>query len=151
LVAHPNKQREWLDVESISGSGDISNYAQNVWLVSRNYKDKFEQQAKNTYPQTTIQDILNSEATNILEIGKCRDKGAAVGKIVKFWFEMESNRLKSDPYEVINYNWQVNEKQMTMQGIASSYEVSEGSSAFCITPDMPFAPPQPEVENNCPF
>jgi hypothetical protein len=52
---------------------------------------------------------------------------------------------------VINYNWQVSEKQMTMQGIASSYEVSEGSSAFCITPDMPFAPPQPEVENNCPF
>jgi hypothetical protein len=151
LVAHPNKQREWLDVESISGSGDISNYAQNVWLVSRIYKDKFEQQAKNTYPQATIQDILNSEATNILEIGKCRDKGAAVGKIVKFWFEMESNRLKSDPYEVINYNWQVSEKQMTMQGIASSYEVSEGSSAFCITPDMPFAPPQPEVENNCPF
>ena len=124
LVAHPNKNRQWIDCDSISGSGNIANYAQNVFLVSRIYPDTFELQAKDAMSKEKIQDILLSGCTNIIEIAKCRDKGAAMGKIVKLWFEIESNRLKADPYEVINYNWQEQSAQQTIDDL-SSYEFAD--------------------------
>lgn len=124
LVAHPNKNRDWIDCDSISGSGNISNYAQNVLLVSRIYPDTFENQAKNAMSKEKIQDILASECTNIIEIAKCRDKGSAMGKVIKLWFEIESNRLKSDPYEVINYNWQETAHQTSIEDLPS-YELQD--------------------------
>lgn len=113
LVAHPNKNRQWLDCDSISGSGSIANYAQNVLIVHRIFPDTFEMQAQGALSKDKIQDIATSGCTNIIEIAKWRDKGSAMGKIVKLWFEIESNRLKSDPYEVINYNWQENAEQQS--------------------------------------
>lgn len=128
LVAHPNKNRQWLDCDSISGSGSIANYAQNVLIVHRIFPDTFEMQAQGALSKDKIQDIATSGCTNIIEIAKWRDKGSAMGKIVKLWFEIESNRLKSDPYEVINYNWQENAEQQSF-GDLPSYESS-----------MPFTP-----------
>lgn len=126
LVAHPNKNRQWIDCDSISGSGNIANYAQNVFLVSRIYPDTFEIQAKDAMAKEKIQDILSSGCTNIVQIAKYRDKGTAMGKIIKLWFETESNRLKSDPYEVINYNWMEMPSQQTID--MPSYEVGQADS-----------------------
>lgn len=124
LVAHPNKNRQWLDCDSISGSGSIANYAQNVLIVHRIYPDTFEMQAQGALSKDKIQDILASGCTNIIEIAKWRDKGSAMGKIVKLWFEIESNRLKADPYEVINYNWQENAEQQSF-GDLPNYESAD--------------------------
>lgn len=126
LVAHPNKNRDWIDCDIISGSGNIANYAQNVFLVSRIYPDTFELQAKEAFTKDKIQDILLSGCTNIIQIAKYRDKGTAMGKIIKLWFEVESNRLKSDPYEVINYNWQEQQTQHSL-GLPS-YEIDSAFS-----------------------
>ena len=125
LVAHPNKQRQWLDCDSISGSGSIANYAQNVLIVHRIYPDTFESQAAGAMSKEKIVDIQTSGCTNIIEIAKWRDKGAAMGKIVKLWFEIESNRLKSDPYEVITYNWQEQATQTNLDAIGDmpNYEI----------------------------
>ena len=72
-----------------------------------------------------IADIQTSGCTNIIEIAKWRDKGAAMGKIVKLWFEIESNRLKSDPYEVMTFNWQEQATQANLDGIGDmpNYEI----------------------------
>lgn len=105
LVAHPNKERVWLDVASVCGSSNIGNMAMNVFLLSKIYPDTFEQQASQSMSKTVIQDILSSNCSSILQIGKCRNKGSAIGKVIKLWFEEESNRLKSDPYENIVLGW----------------------------------------------
>lgn len=125
LVAHPNKQRQWLDCDSISGSGSIANYAQNVLIVHRIYPDTFESQAAGSLSKDKITDIQTSGCTNIVEIAKWRDKGSAMGKIIKLWFEVESNRLKSDPYEVITYNWQEQATQTSIDiiGDMPNYEI----------------------------
>lgn len=125
LVAHPNKQRQWLDCDSISGSGSIANYAQNVLIVHRIYPDTFESQAAGSLSKDKIADIQTSGCTNIVEIAKWRDKGSAMGKIIKLWFEVESNRLKSDPYEVITYNWQEQATQTSIDiiGDMPNYEI----------------------------
>lgn len=150
LIAHPNKLKDWITVESISGSGNIGNYAQNVFLISRIFPDTFEQQAAGSLSKKNIQDIITSKCTNIIEIAKLRDKGAAVGEIIKLWFEVESNRLKGDPYEVINYNWQERGSQQNMNFESHSYEIGLSSLASSDTPDMPFLPPT-EADENCPF
>jgi len=54
----------------------------------------------------TYQGILDSKCTNVIEIGKFRNKGSLVGHYIEFWFELESNRLKNDLAENIIYNWE---------------------------------------------
>lgn len=137
LVAHPNKNRQWLDCDSISGSGSIANYAQNVLIVHRIYPDTFETQAQGALSKEKIRDIATSECTNIIEIAKWRDKGSAMGKIIKLWFEIESNRLKSDPYEVINYNWQENATQQSF-GDLPNYESAEPFAPADESEEAPF-------------
>lgn len=114
LIAHPNKERVWLDVASVCGSSNIGNMAMNVFLLSKIYRETFEQQASQSMSKQTIQDILDSKCSSILQIGKCRNKGSAIGKVIKLWFEEESNRLKSDPYENIVLGWADEPQQMDM-------------------------------------
>lgn len=143
LVAHPNKSNPngWLNADMISGSGNIGNYAHNIFILSRIFPDTFANQAQGALSKKDIDDILQSQCTNIIEISKLRDKGAAVGKIIKLWFEIESNRLKADPYEVINYNWQETPRQISMDDLPS-YEFDSPFSTPSDTFD-PFAPADP--------
>jgi hypothetical protein len=146
LLAHPNKAKDWITIDSISGSGNIGNYAQNVFLVSRIFEDTFEQQVSGALSKKVVADILSSGCTNIIEIAKLRDKGAAVGNVIKLWFEIESNRLKGDPYEVVNYNWQENPVQQCMGFEQANYEIGLSSFASDATPDIPFALPDNNEE-----
>lgn len=130
LVGHPNKSLGFLRPNSISGSGNMPDLAQNIFICHRVNTD-FERSAADFLPKSTLDDILSSGCTNVIEICKCRDKGSAVGTFVKLWFEIESNRLKSDPYEVINYNWQEQTAQTSINDLPS-YEI-----------DTPFSNPDP--------
>lgn len=123
LVGHPNKSLGFLRPNSISGSGNMPDLAQNIFICHRINTD-FERSASEFLPKDTLNDILTSGCTNVIEICKCRDKGAAVGTFVKLWFEIESNRLKSDPYEVINYNWQEIGHQTSIEDLPS-YELQD--------------------------
>lgn len=104
LVAHPNKSRGFLRSDFISGTGDIGNKADYIFLLHRIGFD-FENNAKAFLPPLVLRDILDSRCTNCIEIDKCRDKGTAVGKFVKLYYERESNRLKNNISENIIYNW----------------------------------------------
>lgn len=104
IVAHPNKSSGFIRVDNISGSGDISNKADNVMLMHRINQD-FKNNAKGVINPYLYSDILTSGCTNAIEIGKFRTKGSLVGEFVKLYFEMESNRLKNSVAESLNYSW----------------------------------------------
>lgn len=104
LVAHPNKASGFLRVDNISGSGDISNKADNVMILNRVNMD-FRNNAPTYIGRANFNEIIESGCTNCIEIAKFRDKGSLVGSFIKLWFEFESNRLKNDIAENVNYNW----------------------------------------------
>jgi hypothetical protein len=104
IVAHPNKSSGFIRVDNISGSGDISNKADNVMLMHRINQD-FKNNAKGILSSFTYNDILSSGCTNAIEVGKFRTKGSLVGEFAKLYFEMESNRLKNSQTESIIYAW----------------------------------------------
>ena len=113
IVAHPNKSGTFLRPNSISGSGHIPDLAQNVFILHRIGKD-FQVNAKEFLSKVTLEEILESGATNCMEICKCRDKGSAVDHFINLYFETESNRLKNSIAENIHYGW---EEQPTQQPI----------------------------------
>lgn len=105
LVAHPNKSMGFLRANSISGTGNLPDLAHNVFIIHRINQD-FENQARNFFPARMVDDILASRCTNLIEVCKCRDKGAATGEFIKLFFEPESNRLKDSFAEHIRYGWE---------------------------------------------
>lgn len=143
LIAHPNKNREWLDVASVCGSSNIGNLAQNVFLLSKIYPENFEQQAQGTLSKKQIADILASKCSTILQIGKCRDKGTAIGKIVKLWFETESNRLKTDEWENFIYGWADEPHQIDMPLDPIQYDTPFASASSDFDPFAPADPDEP--------
>ena len=125
LVAHPNKSSGYLRIDNISGSGDISNKADNVFILSRINTD-WKNNAASFMNKFVYNDILQCGCTNVIEIGKFRSKGSLVEQYAKLWFELESNRLKNDLAESIVYNWSEEHEEATLP-----FEAAEDS-------DLPF-------------
>ena len=111
LVAHPHKSLGYVRIDNIGGSGDISNKADNVFIMSRVNND-FKATAGEFLEKLDLVDIVSSGCTNIIEIAKFRAKGTLMGDIVKLWFEEESNRLKNYDTENIVYNWNNNQEEI---------------------------------------
>ena len=124
LVAHPHKSIGYIRIDNISGSGDIPNKADNVFIVSRVNND-FRTSAPEYLDKFEVEDVIRSGCTNVIEIGKFRTKGTLMGKLVKLWFEEESNRLKNDIAESVSYGWE--------------YQASQGEIDYGESDDMPFA------------
>ena len=104
-ICHPNKTAGFLRMNSISGSGHLPDIAQNTFIIHRINQD-FDNLSKEFLGKGVRQEIMDSGCTNVVEICKCRDKGAATDHFIKLWFELESNRLKNDIAESIRYGWQ---------------------------------------------
>lgn len=104
LICHPNKSGTFLRVNNISGSGHIPDYAQYIFICHRLGMD-FTNNSKEFLSPKTISEIVDSGCTNCIEICKCRDKGTAVDKFIKLYYEIESNRLKNSIAEHIIYGW----------------------------------------------
>lgn len=101
LVAHPRKQNDFLRKESISGTADLTNIADNVFLIHRVGKD-FEKRAGEFFGEDKIGDYLNY--SNIIEVAKNRQLGI-VDHLVGMYYEMESRRLKNSVAEYVVYGW----------------------------------------------
>lgn len=104
LVAHPHKSIGYIRIDNISGSGDIANKADNVFIISRVNND-FKATAQEFLDKREFDDIIDSGCSNVIEIAKFRAKGTLMGSLVKLWFEEESNRLKNEEAENVIYNW----------------------------------------------
>lgn len=110
LVAHPRKQNDFLRKESISGTADLTNIADNVFLIHRVGKD-FEKRAGEFLGAEKVLPYL--QYSNVLEVAKNRQMGI-VDHLVGMYFEMESRRLKNTVAEHIVYGWQEEPEQESM-------------------------------------
>lgn len=102
LVCHPRKESSFLRKESISGTADLTNIADNVFLLHRVGKD-FETRAGEFFGKEKASEYM--QYGNILEVAKNRQFGI-VDLLVGMHYEVESRRLKNTIAEHIVYGWQ---------------------------------------------
>lgn len=102
LVCHPRKQTTFLRKESISGTADLTNIADNVFIIHRVGRD-FEERATEFLGATEVQKYMTY--SNLIEVCKNRNFGV-VDYIAGMYFEPESKRLKNDIAEHIQYGWE---------------------------------------------
>ena len=101
LVAHPRKQNDFLRKEGISGTADLTNIADNVFLLHRVGND-FEKRAGEFFGKDKVVNYMNF--SNIVEVAKNRQMGI-VDHLVGMYYEVESRRLKNDIAEHVVYGW----------------------------------------------
>ena len=142
LVAHPHKSLGYIRIDNISGSGDIANKADNIFIMSRVNND-FRTSAQEYLEKMEYESVISSGCTNIVEIGKFRAKGTLMGSVIKLWFEEESNRLKNDIAENVIYNW--NESVLAEEQPISYQQPAYVPLAPQVSNDMPFAAPTGEA------
>ena len=111
LVAHPRKQNDFLRKESISGTADLTNIADNVFLIHRVGQD-FQKRAGDFLGEGKVQEYLGF--SNVLEVAKNRQMGI-VDHLVGMYYEMESRRLKNSIAEHIVYGWASDDIQKSTQ------------------------------------
>lgn len=102
VVAHPNKSMTFLRKENISGSGDMANFAENIFIVHRVNND-FQKR----FPEFIGQEkaVQYFKYGNVLEVAKNRDLGV-VDFYVGLYYEMESKRFLNDFTDNPCYGWQ---------------------------------------------
>ena len=110
LVAHPRKVMTFLRKNDISGTSDIGNLADNIFIMHRCNKD-FERGMKEFYGADAYNDFEDWD--NTIEIAKDRIHGS-VDSFVKFKYEKESRRFLNYDGEVRTYGWNKGETQMYM-------------------------------------
>lgn len=143
IVAHPNKSGGFLRMNSVSGSGHITDLAQNVFILHRVNRD-FNANAPEFLGADVVGSITSSGCTNCIEICKCRDKGSAIDTIIRLFFEAESNRLKDSEWESINYGWIKQNVQLSatamMQNIAFDQQGNRNDDLFASgsSDDVPY-------------
>lgn len=121
LVAHPRKVTTLIRKNDISGTGDISNAADNIFLMhrcNRDFKNAgtefFGKKFKGFFLKDKDgNDIASAEYENMVEIAKNRMMGAQ-DEFCGMFYEIESRRFKNTPDEVREYGWNIDGVQMDM-------------------------------------
>lgn len=104
LVAHPRKSLTFLRREDIGGSGDITNLADNVYIIHRCNKD-FEKRAPEFLGQDEVNKITQCDGfSNVVEVCKNRFVGS-VDNIFGYYYETETRRFMESRTEHVVYGW----------------------------------------------
>ena len=111
LVCHPRKEGIFLRKESISGTADLTNLADSVFIIHRVGKD-FEQRAGEFLGKDKVLPYL--KYNSVIEVCKNRSMGV-IDLLVGMYFEVESRRLKNEISENIVYGWQEQPAQLTFE------------------------------------
>lgn len=107
FVCHPRKVTNFLRKIDISGSADLTNIADNVFIMHRVNND-FRIKTKEMFKWNDNNEIYSY--TNIIEVCKNREKGVE-DYFVGLYFESESKRLLNEPNEEKNYKWEIKYEQ----------------------------------------
>ena len=110
LVAHPRKTMSFLRKNDISGSGDLMNAVDNIFICHRVNNDFFSAGAE-FFGETTIN--MYRGFGNVLEVAKNRMYGI-VDLMVGMQYEIESRRFKNTTEENVQYGWEREPTQSTM-------------------------------------
>lgn len=110
LVAHPRKSLTFLRKNDISGTSDLTNAVDNVFICHRVNND-FLRTGAEYFGQSEIQKYQGFG--NVIEVCKNRMYGI-VDYMVGMHYEIESRRFKNTQDEVIHYGWEENPTQQEM-------------------------------------
>ena len=110
MVAHPRKTTAFLRKNDISGTGDLTNAVDNVFLMHRVCNDFFRVGA-DFFGEATINQFRSFG--NVLEVAKNRMWGI-VDLMVGMHYEIESRRFKNTAEENTQYGWEREPTQSTM-------------------------------------
>ena len=135
LVAHPRKSLTFLRREDIGGSGDITNLADNVYIIHRVNKD-FVKRAPEFLGVEDVMRIAETEGySNIVEVCKNRFVGS-VDNIFGYYYELETKRFMQSKTEHVVYGWNppVIQQNMTFD------DFGEGNSEWSVN-DFDDLPP----------
>lgn len=116
LVCHPRKEGIFLRKESISGTADLTNLADSVFIIHRIGKD-FEQRAGEFFGKDKVIPYL--KYNSVIEVCKNRSMGV-IDLLVGMYYEVESRRLKNEISENIVYGWQEQPTQLTFESAPES-------------------------------
>ena len=153
MVAHPRKSMAFLRKNDISGTADLTNAVDNVFIMHRVSNDFFRAGAE-FFGQAEIQRYQGFG--NVLEVAKNRMWGV-VDLMVGMHYEAESRRFKNDVNEYIHYGWEREPSQGVMD-----FGQREGEShvVYTETSEKPYAtynepsdglPFAPSTDNDAPF
>ena len=110
MVAHPRKSVGFLRKNDISGTADLTNAVDNVFICHRVNND-FIRAGSDFWGEQTISSF--QVYGNVIEIAKNRMYGA-VDKLCGMHYEIESRRFKNSLDEQIKYGWISENNQMTI-------------------------------------
>lgn len=145
IVAHPRKSLAFLRKADISGTADLTNAVDNVFIAHRVNQD-FLKAGAEFYGQAEIQRY--SGFGNVIEISKNRMYGVC-DVLVGLHYELESRRFKNDINENIQYGWEREPVQGTMDFNTNPQptapqpqsEPTKPNTLYYGGDDLPFAPP----------
>lgn len=120
LVCHPRKQDGFLRKESISGTADLTNLCDNLFILHRVGRD-FHSRAVDFLGEAEVQRLLKFDT--VVEVNKNRMLGVQ-DYFVGMYYESESRRLKNEISEHIIYSWEEHPKQ-TSAFTQNAYGFSE--------------------------
>ena len=120
LVCHPRKQDGFLRKESISGTADLTNLCDNLFILHRVGRD-FHSRAVEFLGEAEVQRLQKFDT--VVEVNKNRMLGVQ-DYFVGMYYESESRRLKNEISEHIIYSWEEHPQQ-TSVFTQNSYGVSE--------------------------
>jgi hypothetical protein len=134
LVAHPRKVMSFLRKNDISGSSDLTNAVDDVFIIHRVNNDFFRAGAE-FFGESEINHYRGFG--NVIEVAKNRMYGI-VDLMVGMQYEVESRRFKNTLDENIRYGWELEPTQSTMS--------FNGGQVY--TQPQENAPQAKETENN---
>ena len=102
LVCHPRKQDGFLRKESISGTADLTNLCDNLFILHRVGRD-FRSRAAEFFGEAEVQKYQTFDT--VVEVCKNRMLGVQ-DYLVGMYYESESRRLKNEISEHIIYGWE---------------------------------------------
>lgn len=110
LVAHPRKVTTLLRKTDISGSSDLTNAVDNVFIVHR-VNDDFVKAGTEFWGKKKVDTLIGYG--NCVEVAKNRMYGV-VDSICGMYYETESRRFKNSDDEYIHYGWEDEPVQQTI-------------------------------------
>lgn len=126
FICHPTKLKSLIRKEDVSGSSDITNCADNVFILHRNTAD-FKSRSKEFFGWTDDHPIYQYD--NQIEIAKDRENGA-IENFIGLYYEKESKRILNYKGENYHYGWEEKPKQSRIDLEDYSEEDENGELPF---------------------
>ena len=107
FICHPTKLKSLIRKEDVSGSSDITNCADNVFILHRNTAD-FKSRSKEFFGWKDDHPIYGYD--NQIEVAKDRENGA-IENFIGLYYEKESKRILNYQGENIHYGWETTKRK----------------------------------------